>query len=269
MAEFGGAASAISRFGNGSDHNAEMQPLGIQNGQEFRASLEETRPQQATTETLDGNSEQGEVSRQSRFYGSDVMRPYREQERPVVRHYENNQGHVSSGDNPRNDRLFNNKNQDFLEMGRNDGLVLSNEAQQGSHEYIDVNGGSATITHSNGSHVINDHRSNTLNIDSLGEHGHVHVNSLNGLAHQTFARGTFMHYLHPDGVTYPATGGPLTVDQYGSQSIKNVTRNALRNPRTTALGAVGSLATGGLLLNNNAALASSIKSMIAIFKGQA
>ena len=242
-----------------SEHGGVPTPSSIYDSQASLAgtSVAGSRNSEAGSEAPGGAS----------LYGSDVAGPYHAEaasgqgrligadQRPTSSVYNNIEGTVDHGDIPANGRVFNNKNDGTLMTGKNSGVYLSNEAQQGSHEFMGLNTGHATITHSNGTHTIGEHRTNSLRLDSLGEHGRVHINSMNGPAVQTFPQGSVMNYLHPNGITHVGKGGPATFDQYGKQSLTNITGNVLRNPAKSAGGAVGTAATAGLLINNNASLA--------------
>lgn len=161
-------------------------------------------------------------------------------------------------------RLFSTNNSGIHDVQSNTGLHHS--VSNTGNEFIRTNTGQVSITHSSGNHVIDSNNGGHVQVSNLQPGAHVQINHPNGTTHQDFPPGSMMNRRYPNGVDHKPATSPLSLDQYGSYQLSNVTGGIMRHPMRYGSGTVGAALTGTVLVNNAFATGASLSGSVAAGK---
>ena len=170
-----------------------------------------------------------------------------------------NAGNFSVNENKSKLSTFN--NQDQVSVGTNH-LNMSSTNNNGI-ESVDNNKYRAEIKGSTGNNNFGSN-TGTVEVHPFGKGGQAHFDRQSGTVHQTLGPSVLPELIRPSQVTHGPTGKPLTLDEYGSHNLTNVTGNFQRNPLAAAAGyggaALNTIAVPlGVGINNWASAPVSIK----------
>ncbi len=150
----------------------------------------------------------------------------------------NNAGHFSVNENKNSLNTFG--NQDQVSVGTNHFNMSSNNNH--GVESVDNNKYKVNIQGSAGKNNFGSN-TGTVEVHPFKQGGQAHFDHQSGTVIQHLGPSILPEVIRPSHVTHGPTGKPLTLDEYGSHNLTNVTGNFQRNPLAAAAG------YGGAALN--------------------